>query len=43
MTNKTVCKIFVAIAFVIFVDTTSITDMISSYSITKVLPILFKY
>ena len=34
---------FVAIVFVIFVDTISIADIISSHVITKVSVILFKY
>ena len=33
----------IAIVFNIFVDTISITDMISSHSITKLLVIIFKY
>ena len=34
---------FVAIAFVIFVETKSITDIISSNAITEVSAIIFKY
>ena len=43
MQNLAVLITFVAIVFVIFVDTISITVIISSHSITEVSGILFNY
>ena len=40
---ETVLVTFLAIIFVVFVDIVSITVIISSYSITEVSAILFKY